>query len=290
MTSRLLPTFVLLGASVLWGLTWLPLKHFGSLGIAGPLVTLSAHGSVGVLAIPLLALRRDTWRRAWSSLALLAVFGGLANLAFATAMMDGEVTRVMALFYLLPAWGVVLARLLLREAVDTQRFISLGCALVGAFLVLGGSRVFVAPPSWTDALALLSGFALAVNNVVFRKLQDVPIAPKVAAVFVGSLAWGAITVALGSDASPITATVAQWLEVIAFGLVWILLATAGTMFGVNHLEAGRSSILILMELVTASVSSSLLFRRLPDGGACVGGALILASALLEGLRRVSPAT
>jgi drug/metabolite transporter (DMT)-like permease len=96
--SRLLPTVVLLSASVLWGLTWLPLKHFGAVGIQGPLVTLSAHGSVGALAIPFLVSRRDGWRHAWRSLAVIGVFGGLANLAFATAIMSGDVTRVMALF------------------------------------------------------------------------------------------------------------------------------------------------------------------------------------------------
>jgi drug/metabolite transporter (DMT)-like permease len=283
--SRFLPTVVLLCSSVLWGLTWLPLKHFGAVGIEGPLVTLSAHGSVGLLALPFLVAGRRSWWSAWPSLTLIAIFGGLANLAFATAIMSGEVTRVMALFYLLPAWGVVLARVLLHEPIDAKRLLSLVCALCGAFLVLGGRSIFVAPPSWIDAVAILSGFSLAVNNVVFRRAQDVTVSTKVGAVFVGSLAWGVLTVALGLGARPVSATAHDWLAVVAFGLIWILLATAGTLFGVNHLAAGRSSVLILMELVTAVVSSSLLLRRLPDASACAGGALILASALVEALRR-----
>jgi drug/metabolite transporter (DMT)-like permease len=275
---------VLLGASVLWGLTWLPLKHFGAVGIEGPLVTLSAHGSVGLLAIPFLAARWRTWWKSWPTLGLLGVFGGLANLAFATAIMNGDVSRVMALFYLLPAWGVVLARVLLDEPIDAKRLVSLGAALAGAFLVLGGPRILVAPPSWIDALALLSGFALAANNVLFRKAQELSVATKVAAVFVGSLAWGALTVAFGWGVHPVSAALPEWFAVVAFGLVWILLATAGTLFGVNHLAAGRSSVLILMELVTAVVSSSLLLRHVPDASACIGGALILVSALVEALR------
>jgi drug/metabolite transporter (DMT)-like permease len=185
---------------------------------------------------------------------------------------------------LLPAWGVVLARVLLQEPIDAQRLVSLGAALAGAFLVLGGRRIFVAPPSWVDAVATLSGFALAVNNVLFRRTQAVAVSLKVGAVFVGSLAWGAFTVALGGSARPVSATALDWLEVVAFGLVWILLATAGTLFGVNHLAAGRSSVLILMELVTAVVSSSLVMRSIPDASACAGGALILVSALVEALR------
>ena len=132
---------------MLWGLTWLPLKHFGTFGIEGPLVTLSAHGSVGALALPLLFARRQSWLAHWRSLALVAVFGGLANLAFATAIVRGDVTRVMALFYLLPAWGVLMARLFLHEPIDAPRLLSLLCALSGAFFVLGGARILVAPPS-----------------------------------------------------------------------------------------------------------------------------------------------
>jgi drug/metabolite transporter (DMT)-like permease len=133
-------------------------------------------------------------------------------------------------------------------------------------------------------VAILSGFSLAVNNVVFRRTQAVAVSTKVGAVFVGSLAWGALTVLLGWGARPLTATAKDWVEVVAFGLIWILVATAGTLFGVNHLAAGRSSVLILMELVTAVVSSSLLLGRLPDASACAGGALILVSALVEALR------
>jgi drug/metabolite transporter (DMT)-like permease len=269
---------------MLWGLTWLPLKHFRAFGIEGPLVTLVAHGSVGLLAIPLLARNAGAWLGYWRSMALLAVFGGAANLSFATAMARGDVTRVMALFYLLPAWGVLLARAFLGERIDLKRGLSLLFALTGSFFVLGGPRMFVAPPSFIDALAALSGFSLAVQNVVFRKTQAVPISLKVAAAFAGCLVLSLGGTWLASD--PVPAVPAGiWLETVGFGLVWILLATVGTLYGVNHLEAGRSSMLIIMELLTAVLSSALVTRELPDPSACFGGALIVACAALEALRR-----
>jgi len=280
----MLPVVALLLASALWGLTWLPLKYFGTYGIAGPLVTLAAHGAVGLLALPLLARGYRAWKSDWRSMALLAVSGGLANLAFATAMQRGDVTRVMVLFYLLPAWGVLLAYLVLGERVDARRRLSLLAGLAGGFLAVGGPRVVSEPPTWIDGLAALSGFALAVNNVVFRKTQSVAIAYKVGAVFAGSLAWAAAVVLLGRHAAPVTAPPLVWLEVVGFGLFWILLATVGTLYGVNHLEAGRSSLLIITELVTAVVSSAAILRQLPSRSAMAGGVLILASALLEAVR------
>src|SRR5215218_2933105 len=91
----LYPVLVLLGASFLWGLTWLPIKYFGAFGLQGVTVTLAAHGSVGLLALPWLIYNFRDWRSDSRGLLLLSTFGGLANLAFASALVSGDVIRVM---------------------------------------------------------------------------------------------------------------------------------------------------------------------------------------------------
>jgi drug/metabolite transporter (DMT)-like permease len=279
-----LPVVVLLVASAGWGLTWMPLKHFGDYGIRGVWVTLVAHGTVGALALPLLWRTRRQWLGSWRTMALLAVSGGLANLAFATAIVSGDVLRVMALFYLLPAWGVIGGRVLLGEVIDRSRQLSLLGALAGAFLVLGGTELGATPPTWIDAAALGSGMALGLHNVLFRRAQGVPVVTKVGFNFVGCLGWAALLVALGAAPAPGGVPPAIWAQVVGFGVVWILLATAGTLWGVHHLEAGRSSVLIIMELVTAVVSSALLNARPIAIGEWVGGGLILSAALIEARR------
>jgi len=90
--------------------------------------------------------------------------------------------------------------------------------------------------------------------------------------------------ALPSFTMPVAVPPLVWAEVVLFGLLWILAATAGTLFGVHHLDAGRSSILIIMELITAVVSAAWIGGKLPSLLECVGGVLILASALLEAFR------
>jgi len=282
--KALLPVLTLLVASVLWGLTWLPLKHFGEHGVEGAVVTLFAHGTVGLLSLPLLVTRYALYRHRLREMAVLVFFGGLANISFAAAIVSGDVMRVMVLFYLLPAWGVLGGRFVLGERIDRHRALSLVFALGGALLVLGGPAVFSAPPTFVDLLAVVSGFALAANNVIFRKLEDVAISTKVSAMFAGSLAWAFAVVVFGLSPVPRGVDTAIWVEVVVFGLVWILLATAGTLYGVHHMEAGRASVLIIMELVTAVVSAAIIQRTLPDPMACVGGVLILLSASLEGLR------
>jgi drug/metabolite transporter (DMT)-like permease len=214
----------------------------------------------------------------------LVFFGGLANLAFATAIVLGDVLRVMVLFYLLPAWGVLGGRWILGERIDAQRWASLVLALTGAVLVLGGLSVLYAIPSWVDWVAIGSGMTLAANNIIFRRTQGVPVPIKVGANFVGCLLWAGVLTALGFADVPHDVPGVIWVQLVMFGVVWILVATLGTLWGVHHMEAGRSSVLIIMELVTAVGSSCLLTGRKPSAVEWLGGGCILLSAVLEAWR------
>ena len=278
------PALVLVMASALWGLSWLPLKYFASFGIEGVPVTLVGHGSVGVLALGLLWRRRALWRRAWRYLLLLAAVGGLANLAFASAIVRGDVVRVMVLFYLLPAWGVLGGYLWLGERVDTVRKLAVASALGGALLILGGPSILAEPPTFIDALAVISGMALAVNNVWFRKLSQLTVTDKVAAMFVGALLWAVPLVLLGVQSLPAGVPALVWAQLAGFGLVGLLVATVGTQWGVAHMEAGRSSVLIIMELVAAVVSAAAINGTRLQGLEWLGGALIVLAALAEARR------
>lgn len=275
---------VLLSASVLWGLSWLPLKYFARFGLQGVSVTLVGHGSVGVLALPWLFVHAARWRNHRRALLVLGAVGGLANLAFASAMVSGDVVRVMVLFYLLPAWGVLGGWLLLGERIDHWRKLSVVAALAGAYLILGGSRVLSQRPSVADAMAVLSGMALALNNVLFRKLSDVTVADKIASMFAGCLLWAAPLTLLGVAPLPGGVPANVWLELSAFGLVWLFIATVGTQWGVAHMEAGRSSVLIIMELVAAVVSAALINGTRLRPVEWLGGALIAVAALVEARR------
>lgn len=283
-TRPVYPVLVLLFSSFLWGLTWLPLKYFGGFGLQGVNVTLAGYGSVGVLAVPWLLRRAGSLRRDARSVLLLALLGGLANLAFASAIVKGDVVRVMVLFYLLPAWGVLGGWLLLGERVDRVRKLTVAGALGGAFLILGGPSVFVQRPSLADALAVVSGLALALNNVLFRKLERVPVPDKVAAMFVGCLLWALPLTLLGVQPLPSGVPAEVWLELSAFGLVWLFVATVGTQWGVSHMETGRSSVLIIMELVTAVISAALINGSRLRPIEWLGGLLIVAAAFVEARR------
>jgi drug/metabolite transporter (DMT)-like permease len=282
--NPLYPVLVLFCGSVLWGLSWLPLKYFASYGIAGVSVTLVGHGSVGVLALLMLWRRLARWQAHWRQLLLLSTAGGLANLAFASAMVTGDVVRVMVLFYLLPAWGVLGGWLLLGERVDGVRKLSVAAALTGAYLILGGAAIFAQRPSLADMMAVLSGLALALNNILFRRFSGLAVPDKIACMFGGCLLWALPLTLIGVTPLPDGVPTTVWLLLSGFGLLWLSIATLATQWGVAHMEAGRSSVLIIMELVVAVASAAVLNDTRLKPLEWLGGALIALAALGEASR------
>ncbi|MDX5334123.1 MAG: DMT family transporter, partial [Gammaproteobacteria bacterium] len=79
------------------------------------------------------------------------------------------------------------------------------------------------------------------------------------------------------------------LWVAAYGGIWLMAATAATQWGVTHMEAGRASILIVMELVTAVGSAMLIAGERLEPMEWFGAVLILAATLIEATRATSPA-
>jgi len=283
MSSRL-PVIVLLGASVLWGLSWLPLKQINAMGIDGIVVTMGAYGALALLLTPLLAEQFGRWRAHKRAMAMILLLGGGANLAFTYALINGEVIRVMVLFYLLPVWGVLGGKFLLHERVDRWRWLGAGLAVTGAFIILGGFDALGGAPSWIDLIALLSGLLFAMNNLVFRAAAAVPVTSKITATFYGCLLLAGGLLALGAEQVPYEASADAWLALAAYAVLWLLPANVGSQWGVSHMEAGRSSIIIIMELIIAVLSATLIAGERMDGMEMLGGALILAAALIEALR------
>ncbi len=71
------------------------------------------------------------------------------------------------------------------------------------------------------------------------------------------------------------------LGLVALGLLWVLPGTLATYYGVARLEAGKAAILLLAELVVGVVSAVLIGGEALGLKEAIGGALILAAAVLE---------
>jgi drug/metabolite transporter (DMT)-like permease len=281
--NQRLPVIVLVGASLMWGTMWWPLKQINALGIEGIPLTFGAFGAVTLLLLPMLLSQRRRWAGEGRYLLLIALLGGYANIAFTCAMVYGEVVRVMVLFYLLPVWGVLGGWLFLGERIDWIRGLGVALALGGAFLILGGFKSFAGRISWPDLLAVTCGMAFAGNNLVFRARQALPVSSKVAAMLIGCFAIAAPLTLAGIQPWPQVEPL-SWVWVAVYGLGWMMIATIGTQWAVTHMEAGRASILIILELVTAVVTATIIGGERMSTIEWLGGGLIVAAALLEAWR------
>lgn len=288
-----IPLSVLFWSSVLWGLAWWPLKQLSAQGLSGIPLIFIAYGSVGLLLLPVLFLQRMRWTPHWRALLLLLCCGGVANIAFPASMIYGEVIRSMALFYLLPVWGVLGGRIFLGERITAARLAALLLALTGALLLLGGPAILEAPPSWVDGIAILSGFAFAMTNIGFRATPQLPVPSKVAALFLGCLVFSALMLLAGLQEFPGSIKNSTLAGAVVFGVAGLLLATACTQWAVTKMQAGRSAVVMVMELVAAVASAALIAGDRMSPLEMAGGLLILSAALIEAIapqQEAGPAT
>ena len=97
-----------------WGVSWWPFRALETQGLH-PLWSTALVYAFALLA--LLLVRRGAWRgfAQYPLLWLLLAASGLTNVGFNWAVTVGDVVRVVLLFYLMPAWSVLLAWPLLGE-------------------------------------------------------------------------------------------------------------------------------------------------------------------------------
>jgi len=278
----------LLAAGLLWGTTWLPLKYFSSQGLNGLTLTMLSYGLIGLAAAPWVALRRASWWPQRGRVLTMALAGGAANVCFISALVSGEVVRVMLLFYLAPIWGVLGGHVFLGEALTRLRLAAVAAAVIGALLILGGPQALSAPVSLIDVLALASGLLYASQTIATRAADTTPLDIKSLVVFVGCGALsGAIVLATGEQPPPVSGVL--FAQLAGFSGLWIMAAMVTTVWGVTHLEAGRAAVLLVFELVAATVSAMWIGGERLSGAEWIGALLITGAALVEARAGSKPA-
>jgi drug/metabolite transporter (DMT)-like permease len=269
-----LPLAALLFGAAFWGVSWYPLRLLESHGLVGLWSTLIIYGTalaIGLVALGILRerLRLDGW------LLLLFAASGWCNVAFILAVLEGNVVRVLLLFYLSPLWTVLLARLLLRETLSPAARLTLGMAMAGALIMLWDAETG-APWPRTDAdwLALTSGFAFALSNVTVRRVQEVSVWGKTVAAWAGVVLVAGVWIYIeGLSFPPVGANVVG--GAVALGALGMGAMTLAVVYGMTHMPAHRAAVVLLFELVVGAASAQWLTDEIVRPQEWAGGALIL---------------
>jgi drug/metabolite transporter (DMT)-like permease len=270
-----------------WGVSWWPLRQLQSAGLH-PLwstaivycfalvvvISIKPHAWLGLLRQPQL----------W----LLFFASGLTNVGFNWAVSISDVVRVLLLFYLMPAWAVLLAWLLLGERPTRSALLRLLLAFAGVMVVLipvntASSASAALHFSFADGLALMGGFCFAFTNVLLKKLNNTPSESRMFAMFSG----GAVLAVLAGSAgmtqgwvNALPAISSDWIWLACGLAVAFLIGNVALQYGAARLRSSTTSIVMLSEVAFGSLSAIALGAAVVETRTLVGGLFIIAAASL----------
>lgn len=297
MTRNFLAIFGLLFGALCWGIIWYPYRLMAEVGVSGIASSFYTYLIATLLAAIYFSKH---FLKHWQSLIRqpqtviwLGLVAGWTNLSYVLAVIDGEVMRVMLLFYLSPLWTLLLARFWLKEPITRVGYISIVIAILGAYVMLanpfGGVEYNLPlPRNAAEWLALSSGVGFSMTNVITRKSHHLSLLQKSFSVWIGVVFVTAVMGLVMAQfheqqfAAPSFFTIQNWLVMTLIALL-LVSATMLVQFGVTQLSATRASVLFLFELVVAAIASYYLANEAMQVNEWVGGVLIIAAALMAAI-------
>jgi drug/metabolite transporter (DMT)-like permease len=281
--QRTLAVSSLIYAASLWGLVWYPYRLLSEAGVGG------IASSFFTYAIPLLligwlharALREA--RGHWRWLAALGLAAGWTNLAYVLAVLEGEVVRVVLLFYLSPLWTVLFARFLLHEKLNRAGWAVMALAAGGALAMLWQSGEWPLPASRAEWMGLSAGVMFAASNVISRHLEGVAEGAKSASVWAGVVVLTVVGLALNPAELDFIAVAAPatWLLLVGIGIA-IGSMTYAVQYGLARVPANQAIVIFLFELVVAAVAAYFLSDERMGVQEWIGAAMIITASLFSG--------
>jgi len=283
----MLPALALTFNALVWGTSWWPFRELQAQGLHPLWATVFVY-LLAVIVIAVLRPRAFAQVLRAPALWLLVFASGATNAAFSWAVVIGDVVRVVLLFYLMPLWAVLLARLLLNEALTRAAGLRVAIALSGAAIVLwpegrSGWDAVPLPRTLPDWLGIAGGFSFALNNVMLRREAQRPEEGRALAMFVGGVLVAgtlALTLAAQSRMPWPPAIAPSWAGLASALAAVFLLSNWALQFGAARLPANVTSVVMLAEVVFASLSAVAWGGAQWSASLVMGGALIVSAAVL----------
>lgn len=276
---------LLLGA-VCWGIIWYPYRQMAEAGVSGAVSSFYTYCIATFFASIYCAKHWRSLLTLSPRIMVLAAVAGWTNLAYVLAVIDGEVMRVMLLFYLSPLWTLILAHFWLKEKTQLTGYIAIAVSLLGAFVMLYEPSVssLPLPRNTSEWLALSSGIGFSLTNVITRQSTHLSIRAKSFAVWLGvllvSLAY--ILVTKSTLPAPQSFSATQWCTMLEATLL-LVLATLVVQYGVTKMAATKASVIFVFELVVAAIASYFLAHETMAVNEWIGGSLIVAASIFAAL-------
>lgn len=254
------------------------------MGVSGVLSTLISHSIAMILGLLFLG---PVWRElrfaGWLGVVLL-VSAGWTNLGYVLAILEGEVMRVLLLFYLAPLWTVFFSYWLLKEKLDIYGYGIITLSLAGAFVILWDARHGLPlPQNRAEWIGLSAGMSFSLMNVMVRRIQHLSVNFKGVSVWFGTVLFTAVLLLFQGKAVEQLQGIPQgaWWLLLLTGMV-LCLVTYAVQYGLTYLPANQAIVLFLSELVFAALSAYFLAGEKMGPWEIAGAGLIISAGLLSG--------
>ena len=288
-----LAAWVLVINALVWGLSWWPLRQLQGYGLHPLWASAVVYLAVFVVLLAMYFKNlRDFMQHPllWA----LAIATGLTNIGFNWAVTVGDVVRVVLLFYLMPAWSVLVAWAVLGEKPSVASLLRLALAMAGVLLVLKTPEsAWPIPQGGADWLALMGGFSFAVTNALLRKARYAPTGARMLAMFGGGAVMASAAALLGmsqqvvSSPALLPGSTGAALLVLAGLTLAFFISNMALQFSAARLAASTTSLVMLTEILFASASAAALGAAEFSPRILLGGSLIVLAAILAALATAS---
>jgi drug/metabolite transporter (DMT)-like permease len=283
--ASLLAAGALVINALVWGVSWWPFRELQTLGLHPLWATALVYF---VVLAGLLVFYRGSLKgfAAHPQLWLLAFAAGMTNVGFNWAVTVGDVVRVVLLFYLMPAWSVLVAWAFLGEKPTAASLLRLFIAMAGVLIVLKAPDAsWPVPQGLPDWLAIMGGFSFALTNVLLSKLSHTSSGSRMLAMFAGGSVLASSAALVGMSQQIVPAPQLEGLApllVIGLSLAFFI-SNASLQFGAARLAATTTALVMLTEILFASSSAALLGAAAFTPRIWLGGSLIVLAALMAAL-------
>ena len=231
---------------------------------------------------------------------LIALSYGITNLSFNWAIAEGNVVRVVFLFYLMPIWASIFAVILIKEKPSLTSVIAIAIATAGAFLILiydPWSPLSVSVENFLgigkeDFLAIIGGIFFGLGNVLIRKTTRITSLMKTFSIFFGTFLVAAVFLLINymlhstgkfatlNTIKPELFTDFKFLLIFFSFVIGLGLANFLLQLGASKLPVYITSILLMFEILVAMISTNILQESPLQLYEFIGGILVLAAASL----------
>jgi len=276
-------------SAALWGLFWIPLRFLDEHGVTGLWAVVLVMATVSAPSTLVLILSRKLHvlksRRTW----LIGCSLGLSVVLYFAGVIVSDVIRVVFLFYLLPIWTTLAARIIYKEPITRKRLIVIAMALSGLWLLLGGGNTLPIPSNIGDWCGLFAGITWGVSLAFIRGKEDADASGMVCTTSIGAAVMAVVVAVLLLNSGntqlaslpKVDSVAVVTAATVGFSLLILFPSLVGQIWGAQRIAAPTAALLTMTEIMMATVSAYLLIGTELNIVSIIGAATILSAVFID---------